>query len=371
MWSFVIIFDPEKLQNKITQLKRKQTDPNIYSDYRKANAVNQEMKQYEQELEAFFAAKTELQNLLDLAEDVNLNEEDDLVLEFNNSLDALEVQMNNLYKNVLLGKPHDHANAILKIHSGAGGTEACDWTQMLFRMYHMWATQMNYELVIYDSVDGDGAGYKSITFGVNGINAYGYLKGETGVHRLVRISPFDSNKRRHTSFSAVEVTPEIEDDDEIELNMEEVRVDTYRASGAGGQHVNTTDSAIRMTHLPTGIVVTCQNERSQLQNRETALRMLKSRLLQQKQLEQEEALNKLKGKQKKIEWGSQIRSYVFCPYTMVKDHRTNFESSNVSAIMDGDLEPFMVAYLMWQNEQEKEQEKEQEQQEETSKGGEE
>ena len=351
LMSFVAIFDPEKLQNKITQLKRKQTDPNIYSDYKKVGKLNQEMKQYEQELEQFEAVKTQLNDLQELKNELNLNEDEELVKDYNKALDDLDEQMNNLYKNVLLADKYDHSNAIVKIHSGAGGTEACDWASMLFRMYQMWASQNNYKLVIYDTVDGDGAGYKSITFAVNGLNAYGYLKGETGVHRLVRISPFDSNSRRHTSFTAVEVTPEIEDDTEIEVLPEEVRIDVYRSTGAGGQSVNTTDSAVRITHLETGIVVTCQNERSQLQNRETAMKVLKSRLLQLKLQQQEEALNKLKGKQKKIEWGSQIRSYVFCPYTMVKDHRTNFETSNVSAVMDGDIEPFMVSYLIWENNQ--------------------
>lgn len=275
------------------------------------------------------------------------NEEEELTGNLNREIELLYNNVNNLYLDVLLNEEYDNLPAIVKIHSGAGGTESCDWVEMLFRMYSMYAEKNNFSLNVFDKIDGDGAGFKSITFEISGINAYGYLKGEMGVHRLVRISPFDSNKRRHTSFASVEVMPEITSDTKITILPEEIKVDTYRASGAGGQHVNKTDSAIRITHLKTGIVVTCQNERSQLKNRETALMLLKSKLLALKNQEEQENAQKLKGNQKKIEWGSQIRSYVFCPYTMVKDHRTNFQTSNVESVMNGNLNEFVVEYLKW------------------------
>lgn len=245
----------------------------------------------------------------------------------------------------LLSGEYDSCNAILTLHAGAGGTEAQDWASMLFRMYSMYCEKNGLTLKVLDSLDGDEAGLKSITFMVEGEKAYGYLKAEMGVHRLVRISPFDANKRRHTSFASLEVMPEIDDSVEVKINMDEVRVDTYRSSGAGGQHVNKTDSAIRLTHLPTNIVVTCQNERSQIQNREMAFKILKSKLIALKMEEREKNLKEIKGDIKKIEWGSQIRSYVFCPYTMVKDHRTNFESSDVHGVMDGNIKPFILDYL--------------------------
>ena len=245
----------------------------------------------------------------------------------------------------LLSGEYDSCNAILTLHAGAGGTEAQDWASMLFRMYSMYCEKNGFNLKVLDSLDGDEAGLKSITFMVEGEKAYGYLKAEMGVQRLVRISPFDANKRRHTSFASLEVMPEIDDSVDVKINMDEVRVDTYRSSGAGGQHVNKTDSAIRLTHLPTNIVVTCQNERSQIQNREMAFKILKSKLIALKMEEREKNLKEIKGDIKKIEWGSQIRSYVFCPYTMVKDHRTNFESSDVHGVMDGNIKPFILDYL--------------------------
>ncbi len=268
------------------------------------------------------------------------------------TFDNLKVELENFSNYVeentittLLNGEYDSCNAILSLHAGAGGTEAQDWTQMLFRMYSMYCEKNGFEIRIIDSLDGDEAGLKSVTFVVEGDKAYGYLKAEMGVHRLVRISPFDANKRRHTSFASLEVMPEITEDVEVEVNPEDVRVDTYRSSGAGGQHINKTDSAIRLTHLPTGIVVTCQNERSQIQNREVAWRVLKSKLLALKLQEREKNLKEIKGEVKKIEWGSQIRSYVFCPYTMVKDHRTNFETSDVESVMNGNIKPFILDYL--------------------------
>jgi peptide chain release factor 2 len=252
--------------------------------------------------------------------------------------EALELQ-------TMLSGPHDSANAIVEINAGAGGTEANDWSQMLLRMYLRWAEKRGYRADLVDELEGEAAGVKSATIIVRGPNAYGYLKSERGVHRLVRISPFDAAKRRHTSFSSVSVAPEISESDEVEINPEEIRVDTYRSSGAGGQHVNKTESAVRITHLTSGIVVTCQNERSQLKNRATAMKILQGRLAELRDRVREEAMASLQGEQKKIEWGAQIRSYVFQPYTMVKDLRTGVETGNVIGVMDGDLDPFMVGYL--------------------------
>ena len=242
---------------------------------------------------------------------------------------------------------YDRNNAIVTLHSGAGGTEACDWTNMLFRMYTKWADKNGFQIEILDMLDGEEAGLKSVTIQVNGENAYGYLKSEKGIHRLVRVSPFDSSGRRHTSFASCDVMPEIENDTEIEINPEDIRVDTYRASGAGGQHVNKTSSAIRITHNPTGIVVQCQDERSQFSNKDRAMKMLKSKLLSLKIEEQMKKLAEIRGDVKEIGWGSQIRSYVFMPYTLVKDHRTSEETGNVQAVMDGNIDNFISAYLAW------------------------
>ena len=245
----------------------------------------------------------------------------------------------------MLNGPYDKNNCILEIHPGAGGTESCDWASMLYRMYTRWCEKKNYKVEVLDYQDGDEAGIKSVSLMIKGLNAYGYLKNEKGVHRLVRLSPFDSNNRRHTSFASVEVTPEIEQDDTIEIDEKDLKIDVYRSTGAGGQGVNTTDSAVRITHLPTKIVVTCQNERSQIQNKEQALRVLKNKLLMLKLEAQEKELNEIKGDQSSINFGSQIRSYVMHPYSMVKDHRTNTETSNVSKVMDGDIDIFIESNL--------------------------
>ena len=274
------------------------------------------------------------------------DEDESLIVEAVDTLSTVNSQIENLKLKSLLNGKYDNSVAIVTIHAGAGGTEAQDWASMLLRMYQMYAEKNGFKFEIIDVIDGDVAGVKSVTFSVEGEYAYGYLKAENGVHRLVRISPFDSGARRHTSFASVEVMPEIEaDNTEIEVRPDEIRVDTYRASGAGGQHINKTDSAVRITHYATGIVVACQNERSQIQNRETAMRILKSKLLQLKEEEEQAKLNEIKGDIKKIEWGSQIRSYVFCPYTLVKDHRTGFENANVNAVMNGEIQPFIEEYL--------------------------
>lgn len=248
----------------------------------------------------------------------------------------------------MLDGDFDTNNAIVTIHSGAGGTEACDWADMLYRMYLRWCTDKNYKIEEIDFMPGESVGIKSITFLVSGIFAYGYLKAERGIHRLVRISPFDANKKRHTSFASLEVIPEVDDSIEIEINPEDLRIDTYRSGGAGGQHVNMTDSAVRITHNPSGIVVTCQKERSQLRNRETAMKMLKSKLLELEIEKKEAEMKKIQGEQSDIGWGNQIRSYVFQPYTMVKDHRTNTEVGNIKAVMDGDIDVFINSYLRFQ-----------------------
>jgi peptide chain release factor 2 len=302
--------------------------------------------------------KKELQSKIDYSKELVdlLNNEDDdgltkelekLLKEISNELEDLKL------KNILSGK-YDALNAIVTIHAGAGGTEAQDWTNILFRMYTMYAQKYDYKMTVMDQEVGDTAGLKSVMFKLDGDYAYGYMKAEKGVHRLIRISPFDSSARRHTSFASVSVMPEIEKDDTIVINPDDIRIDIYRSSGAGGQKVNKTDTAIRITHFPTGIVVTCQNERSQLQNKEMAFKILKSRLAEIKEQQELEKLQQIKGNLKSIEWGSQIRSYVFCPYTLVKDHRTNYETSDVQSVLDGNIQDFMNKYLVMLSESKKE-----------------
>jgi len=283
---------------------------------------------------------------LKVLNELGIEEQDESVIpEVKQELERLKDSYSKLKLETLLSGPYDRNNAIMTLHAGAGGTEAQDWVQMLLRMYTRWAEDHQYEVKTLDYLDGDEAGIKSVTIQVIGENAYGYLRSEKGVHRLVRISPFDASGRRHTSFASVDVMPELDEEIQVEINPEDLRIDTYRSSGAGGQHVNKTESAVRITHIPTGIVVACQNERSQIQNRETAMKMLKAKLLELKEREQKEKIEDLKGVQMDIAWGSQIRSYVFCPYTMVKDHRTNYETGDVQAVMDGDLDKFIHAYL--------------------------
>ena len=272
-------------------------------------------------------------------------EEEDLIAECQAELEKIENDIGDLEVRKMLSGELDSKSCYLTINAGAGGTEACDWADMLARMYHRWAAKRNWKVEVVDRLEGEVAGIKSITFKFTGQFAYGYAKAEKGVHRLVRISPFDSGARRHTSFASVDVTPEITEDIKIEIKPEEIRVDTFRASGAGGQHVNVTDSAVRITHLPTGIVVSCQAERSQIQNKETCLKMLRSKLYEKEVMEREEALKKLGGEKMEIAWGSQIRNYVFHPYSLVKDTRTKVESSNIQAVMDGEIDEFVNTYL--------------------------
>ena len=281
----------------------------------------------------------ELIGLLEIEEDLQTEEQ------LEKDTTAIEKELEQLNLLLLLNGPHDKLDCILEVHSGAGGTEACDWALMLYRMYLRWCEKKNYKIELLDYQDGEEAGIKSVSIRVKGINAYGYLKNEKGVHRLVRLSPFDSNNRRHTSFASIEVTPEIEQDSTIEIDEKDLKIDVYRSSGCGGQGVNTTDSAVRITHLPTKIVVTCQNERSQIQNKEQALKVLRSKLLLKKLEEQSQELNAIKGNQMNIEFGSQIRSYVMHPYSMVKDHRTEEETSNVGKVLDGDIDLFIQSNL--------------------------
>jgi peptide chain release factor 2 len=317
----------------------------FWNDTKNSSAVLQEMKQLKNKQSRFNNIYNEFKNLVELNELLLLEEDESLAKELLSNTKALARNLEKLEIETLLSEKYDSNNAIVTLHPGAGGTESQDWVEMLYRMYARWANANGYTVKELDYLEGEEAGIKSVTFLVAGENAYGYLKSEIGVHRLVRISPFDAGGRRHTSFASVEVLPEITDDIDIEINTEDLRIDTYRASGAGGQHINKTDSAVRITHIPTNIVVSCQTERSQIQNKETAMKMLKSKLLDLKEKEHKEQISDLKGVQKDIAWGSQIRSYVFCPYTLVKDHRTNYETGNISAVMDGEINDFIESYL--------------------------
>nr|PZN10438.1 MAG: peptide chain release factor 2 [Caldicoprobacter oshimai] len=342
----MIHFDISGCEHRIKELEQSMNDPEFWNDLERSQKVNREIKALKNKVERYKKLWSKIEDLEVLIE-LALEEQDYSVTdEVSSSLRQLDKEVNAFNMETLLNGPYDRNNAIVSLHAGAGGTEAMDWVAMLFRMYTRWCEDKGYEVKVLDMLPGEEAGIKSVTFHVIGPNAYGYLRCERGVHRLVRISPFDASGRRHTSFASVDVMPELEDDTEIEIRPEDLRIDTYRASGAGGQHVNKTESAVRITHLPTGIVVQCQNERSQIQNRETAMKMLKARLLELKEREHEEKLRQLKGEVKKIEWGSQIRSYVFHPYNLVKDHRTGVETGNIQAVMDGELDQFINAYLL-------------------------
>lgn len=337
--------DVDNLRVRLKELETELEKPEVWSDIEKSKHVSREAQQIRNKLDVFDKAEKavgDAEMMIELAEE----EGDESVLEeVDKDLSEAEKEIEDIRLRTLLKGKYDACDAILTLHAGAGGTEACDWTEMLYRMYICYAEKHGYKLTEYDRLDGDGAGLKSVCFKVEGENAYGYLKAEKGIHRLVRISPFDANARRQTSFSSVDVMPDIQEDGDIEIRPEEIKVDTYRSSGAGGQHVNKTESAIRITHLPTGIIVACQNERSQVQNKEQAMRMLKNKLLEKREEERMAEASAIKGEIKKIEWGSQIRSYVFCPYTMVKDHRTGSETGNVQAVMDGDIDQFIIDYL--------------------------
>ena len=335
-----------KLKEQAKEYAAQMEAPGFWDDPEATQKVNKQLKSVNDRIEHYESLKGGVEDTLDLCQMVSMEYDDEMAKEIESETQALEERVEQLRLATMLKGEYDHNDAILSLHAGAGGTEAQDWTQMLYRMYTRYCEKKGYEIKLLDLLEGDEAGIKSVSFEVSGEDVYGYLKAEKGVHRLVRISPFDASGRRHTSFASLDVMPVIENDDDIEINMDDLRIDTYRSSGAGGQHVNKTESAIRITHLPTGVVVQCQNERSQIQNRETAMKMLKSKLLEIREREQAEKQAEIAGDMKKIEWGSQIRSYVFHPYSMVKDHRTGAETGNIQSVMDGDLDMFITEYLI-------------------------
>ena len=341
------LFDLAGLRDEKAQLEEQMAAPEFWNDIESANKVNQRMKVVSNKIDKYAKLMTRASDIETLIEMADEEEDESMIEEIASEYREFEQAVEALKLETLLKGPYDSSNAVLSLHAGAGGTEAQDWVSMLYRMYTRYCDIQGFTVKVLDLLDGEEAGIKSVTFEVDGDNAYGYLKAEKGVHRLVRISPCDSSGRRHTSFASLDVTPIFDDDTgEITIDPDDLRVDTYRSSGAGGQHVNKTSSAIRITHLPTGIVVQCQNERSQIQNRETAMRMLRGKLLELQERERMEHMAQIKGEMKKIEWGSQIRSYVFQPYTMVKDHRTGVENGNIQAVMDGAIEPFINAFLV-------------------------
>lgn len=340
------LFDLGKRQEKIKALEEKTLQEGFWNDKSTSGKIIKEMNEEKDIVKEFESIETMYFDEEILIDFVDSGEEDFLE-ELSEKHRNLDHMIDNFDTKMLLDGDYDGNNAIVTIHSGAGGTEACDWADMLYRMFLRWFNSRGFKVTEMDYMAGDSVGVKSVTLLVEGTRAYGYLKGEKGVHRLVRISPFDANKKRHTSFASVDVMPEVDDTVEIVVDSGDIRVDTYRASGAGGQHVNMTDSAVRITHIPSGVVVTCQKERSQLNNRETAMKLLKSKLLEIEMKKKEEELKKIQGEQSEIGWGSQIRSYVFQPYTLVKDHRTGVESGNIKAVMDGDIDSFVNGYLRW------------------------
>ena len=338
-------FDIPNKKEDIDKLQKETEDTNFWNDREKAESTLNELKTLKELVNNIETLKNEIESTLEIIKLLEEEPDNNLYEEIKKSTKTIKEETEKLSLLLMLNGPYDKCDCILEIHPGAGGTESCDWASMLYRMYLRYCEKKGYKVEVLDYQDGEEAGIKSVSIRVIGLNAYGYLKNEKGVHRLVRLSPFDSNNRRHTSFASVEITPEIEQDNTIEIDEKDLKIDVYRSTGAGGQGVNTTDSAVRITHLPTKIVVTCQNERSQIQNKEQALRVLKSKLLLKKIEEQEEELNRIKGVQSNIDFGSQIRSYVLHPYSMVKDHRTNVETSNVSKVLDGDIDLFIESNL--------------------------
>ncbi|RXZ83560.1 peptide chain release factor 2 [Paenibacillaceae bacterium] len=337
--------DLDLKQEMISNYEEKMTAPDFWDDNEKAQALIAELNAVKSVVDQYSKLVTtqeDLQTMLELAEE---EKDEEMANELTGSIGELSREVGDFELQLLLSEPYDKFNAILELHPGAGGTESQDWGQMLYRMYTRWAEKRGFKVEVLDYLDGDEAGIKSVTVLIKGYNAYGYLKAEKGVHRLVRISPFDASGRRHTSFASCDIMPEIDDDIVIEIRSEDLKVDTYRASGAGGQHINKTESAIRITHMPSGIVVSCQTQRSQIQNREQAMKMLRSKLYERKIEEQQRHLAEIRGEQADNAWGSQIRSYVFHPYSMVKDHRTSVETGNVGAVMDGDIDLFIDGYL--------------------------
>lgn len=334
------------MKNELEELEQRAAEPGFWNDTENSQRVLQRTKSLQNKIDFYNKLIKDCEDVVVLTE-LGLEEKDESVLEeVGPGLEDVKSRYEKLRIETLMKGEYDINDAIITLHAGAGGTEAMDWVQMLFRMYTRWAERNGFSARVLDMLEGDEAGIKSVTVEITGEYAYGYLRPEKGVHRLVRISPFDSSGRRHTSFASMEVMPVLDDSVKVDINPDDIKMDVYRASGAGGQHVNKTSSAVRLTHIPTGIVVACQNERSQVQNRETAMKMLRAKLLELKEKEQAEKLSQIQGEQLDIAWGSQIRSYVFCPYTMVKDHRTNYEEGNIQKVMDGGLDEFIQAYLV-------------------------
>ncbi len=338
----------KKMQEEVAELDEMCAKDGFWDDVQNSQKVTQRLAGLKNKIKAYDDLKAFYEDTLTLIELANEEEDESLFDECRGSVDSFISQLDAMTLSTLLTGEYDSNNAILTFHAGAGGTEAQDWAQMLFRMYNRWGERHGFKVSTLDYLDGDEAGLKSAVILIEGENAYGYMKSESGIHRLVRVSPFDASGRRHTSFASLEVMPEIDDNIEVDIAPEDIKMDVYRSSGAGGQKVNKTSSAVRLTHIPTGIVCSCQVERSQHQNREVAMRMLKSKLVEIKEREHLDKISDIKGIQKEIAWGSQIRSYVFMPYTLAKDHRTNFENGNINAVMDGDLDGFINAYLKLQ-----------------------
>ncbi|MBQ7944071.1 MAG: peptide chain release factor 2 [Lachnospiraceae bacterium] len=336
-------------EKRIEELEREMEAPGFWDDPERSNKLMKELKSLKDTVEQGNSLKTQYEDIETLIEMAYEAEDAEMVEEIRGELDSFIDSFETLRISTLLSDEYDKSNAILKLNAGAGGTESCDWASMLYRMYTRWAEKRGFSLEVLDYLDGEEAGIKSVTFQVNGENAYGYLKSEKGVHRLVRISPFNAQGKRQTSFVSLDVMPDIEEDLDVEINMDDLRIDTYRSSGAGGQHINKTSSAIRITHIPTGIVVQCQNERSQFQNKDKAMQMLKAKLYMLKKEANAEKLSDIRGELTEIGWGNQIRSYVMQPYKLVKDTRTGHESGNVDAVMDGAIDGFMNAYLKWKS----------------------
>ena len=337
-------FDPDSKNKRITELENEMLDGNFWNDKEHSESVVSELNNLKSIINGVSQVKKEISDALELIEMLKLESNDDVKKELEESITKLEDEVSSVEINLLLNGEYDKCDSIIDIHPGAGGTESCDWASMLYRMYTRWCEKHNYKIEVVDYQDGEEAGIKSVSMIVKGLNAYGYLKNEKGVHRLIRISPFDSNKRRHTSFASVDVTPIYENSD-FSINPNDIRIDIYRASGHGGQGVNTTDSAIRITHIPTKIVVTCQNERSQIRNKETAMNVLKNKLYKLELEKREKELNSIKGENMEINFGSQIRTYTLHPYSLVKDHRTNTEISDPTKVLDGDIDVFISANL--------------------------
>nr|WP_315033538.1 peptide chain release factor 2 [uncultured Lachnoanaerobaculum sp.] len=341
--------DLDSKEKKIIELDRAMEEPTFWDDPKESTKIVREAKQLKDTVEKYNKLKSEYEDIGVLIEMGYEENDESLIPEIEGMLEAFTKEIDELKIATLLTGEYDSSNAIMKLNAGAGGTESCDWCSMLYRMYTRWAAKEGYTVEVLDMLEGDEAGIKSVTLQINGLNAYGYLRSEHGVHRLVRISPFNAAGKRQTSFVSCDIMPDIEEDLDVDINPDDLRIDTYRSSGAGGQHINKTSSAIRITHIPTGVVVQCQNERSQFQNKDKAMQMLKAKLFLLKQQANVEKLSDIRGDVKDIGWGNQIRSYVMQPYTMVKDHRTGAESGNVSAVMDGDIDKFIIAYLTWQS----------------------